>query len=89
MTVGEFWERVMFVCVKFDCSVTSGPRTDARNAHVGGSPGSRHRLVRGGKAADVVPDENTPARRKQVFEYAVELGLWALDETDHVHLDGR
>ena len=86
---GEFWSVVRALCALYDASVTGGPRTAARNAAVGGTPRSRHLLVYGGKAADLVPDDwaHAPALAAD----AVKLGLWSkVDESEtkgkHVHV---
>lgn len=89
MNPGEFWGHVMYLCALYSCSVTSGPRTTRRNTSVGGAGQSRHLLSMGGLAADLVPDENTIERRAEIATAARALGLWTLDEGDHLHVDGR
>ena len=84
--LGELLERVRALCAIHHCSVTSGARTEKRNAAVGGHPKSWHRLERGALGVDVVPDTRTPAKRAEVARAARRLGLHAVVESDHVHL---
>jgi uncharacterized protein YcbK (DUF882 family) len=86
MTRFEFREAVYFLCVILECSETSGFRTQARNTKVGGKPKSKHRKA---LAVDVVPDRNSPERRRAVCDAADRLGIGSLDEGDHVHLQVR
>jgi hypothetical protein len=86
----QFAEIVLSLVAQFHCSETSGVRTPARNARVGGAKRSRHLLQYGkGLARDLVPDDNTVAVRQALVREAKRRGLWALDEGDHVHVDGR
>jgi hypothetical protein len=85
-SLSEFRLLVYALCRIHDCSETSGIRTLHRSALVGGAPQSRHLVRFGGKAADVVPDDNSSAARGLVVRDARKLGLTALDESDHVHI---
>jgi hypothetical protein len=76
-----FADKVLALCLIFDCSETSGFRTEKRNELVGGAPNSRH-LV--GLGRDIVPDD--PSRTDDVCQAARRLGLWVLVEGDHIHL---
>ena len=69
-----------FVC-RFRASVTSGPRTEKRNAIVGGVKNSAHVA---GVGYDVVYDVTPPLDEVQV--YAHRLGLRVIREDDHDHL---
>lgn len=60
-------------------------RTTVHNRAVGGHPHSPHLL---GIAADLIPDINTPRVRNAIVLDANRLGLWALAEEDHVHVQG-
>ena len=86
MSYAEFCITMKVLCVLFSCSETSGIRTADHNTEVGGVNLSRHQVVYGGKARDLVPDESTPEKRKEVKDAAIKLGLWAQDEGDHVHI---
>ena len=85
----QYQERKLCLCALFSCSVTSGVRTIGHNAAVGGSPVSKHVLHMGGMADDLVPDKNTLELRGELVQAAHALGLWALDEVSHVHIQGR
>jgi hypothetical protein len=76
-----FSDKVLFLCLVFDCSETSGFRTNTRNIAVGGALNSRH-LV--GLGRDIVPDDQS--RTDEVCQAARKLGLWVLVEGDHIHL---
>lgn len=82
-SISEFRFASWVLCRVFNCSETSGHRTAERNAQVGGSEGSQH-LIGGGM--DLVPTPNTKEQRARVKDAAEALGLWALDETHHVHI---
>jgi len=77
----EFAERILTLRLRFAFSVTSWGRTPAHNQAVGGQPNSRHLTWRG---VDVLLDD--PGQREEFFKCAVELGLKALDERDHIHI---
>lgn len=84
-----FCERVRCLCALHSASVTSGIRSEGRNARVGGSPASKHRLEAGGWAADLALDSQGDTEASQrLVDDARRLGLWAVDEGDHVHLQG-
>lgn len=79
----DFYDKIDIICSMCDCSVTSTHRSHKRNLAVGGHSKSKH-LV--GLAADLVPDDNIEVVRKSVVDLAHDLGLGALDEEDHVHV---
>jgi hypothetical protein len=54
---------------------------------VGGGEFSWHRIERGGIAADVVLDDMDPTVRRFLIAAARKLGMDAIDETDHIHLE--
>ena len=76
-----FPDKVLALCLIYDCSETSGFRTDMRNLQVGGAPNSRHKV---GLGRDIVPDD--PRRTDEVVHAAEKLGLWVLVESDHIHV---
>lgn len=82
-TLSEFWTAIFVLCRIHDCSVTSGYRTQSRNLMVGGVETSQHLL---GRAADLVPDDLSEEMRSLIVEHATKIGLFALDEGDHVHI---
>lgn len=84
----EFNDAVYYICVILQCSETSGFRTQHRNAlpEIKGHQFSKHLK---GLARDLVPDVNTPEMRRIVVDAARRLGLGALDEGDHVHVQIR
>jgi len=74
-------EGVVFLCCKHRGSVSSWGRTPGHNKAVGGVENSLHQIWLG---CDVVLDVN---QKNVVFEAdARELGLSALWEKDHYHL---
>lgn len=75
---------VISLSVEFDLSVTSWIRTRARNHKVGGMPHSLHMM---GLAVDVVLDNETDTML--FLSKARSLGLIALDERDHIHLQAK
>jgi len=82
MTRIEFLLTIDLLCQLHYASVTSGRRTEARNKTVGGNPHSMHCS---GMAADLVPDDW--ARAKLLARDANRLGLQAVIESDHVHIE--
>ena len=76
-----FSDKVLALCLIYDCSETSGFRTEKRNKAVGGVPNSRHKV---GLGRDIVLD--VPVRTEEVCRAARRLGLWVLVEDDHIHL---
>jgi hypothetical protein len=69
-------------------TVTSWGRTVAHNAAVGGDEHSQHLLW---LACDVVPPGNSTAAgapdwRARMVASAIDAGLYAIDEVDHVHV---
>ena len=89
-----FNERVLCLCAIHGLSETSGMRTRDRNASVGGSEDSKHLLEFGGWARDLAFDpylgtELTPNERADILRDAQALGLWVVDEGDHLHVQGK
>lgn len=64
-----------------ELSVTSWGRTESRNKMVGGHLRSRHMDW---MAVDVVPDDWD--KHAEIMEDAGRLGLKAINEGDHIHL---
>lgn len=57
-----------------------------RNVRAGGVVNSRHLDW---LAIDLVPDTNTTEVRKAIVEHATKLGMFALDEIDHIHIQAK
>lgn len=72
-------------------SETSGGRTEARNAAVGGKPGSKH-VVGGHNSVGRDFSASTVKQLHDAAKVAVELGLWALvhdvGSGKHLHTQG-
>lgn len=85
----QYKERVLCLQALHDASCTSSGRTTIRNAQVGGAEMSKHLLARGAWADDLVPDEMNQFSRAAIVRDAQTFGLWALDEGDHVHVQGK
>lgn len=80
-SVFDFVHVVLLLAIQYRFSVTSWLRSPARNVAVGGHLHSYHML---GLGLDVILD---PGEDKNAFfEDAKRLGLSALDEGDHIHL---
>ena len=84
----EFSLVMQVFCRLFDCSETSGIRTEKRSnlPRIKGAKRSRHKIKYGGCADDLVPDKNTKANRQALVTAARKLGFYAKDEGDHVHI---
>ncbi len=76
-----FADKVLALCLIYDCSETSGFRTEKRNKAEKGADDSRHLE---GLARDIVPDDRT--KDHEISHAAKRLGLWVLIESDHIHL---
>ena len=85
MNIMEFKLAVVTLGQRHRFSETSGLRTAKRNKQVGGNPNSRHLL---GMAVDVVLDENHKGPREALITDARRMGLVAVYEGDHIHLQG-
>jgi hypothetical protein len=81
MDVATFILHVFTLCIGHGGSVTSWIRSTRHNMAVGGQPNSLHRV---GLAADLVFDE--PADQLSAAITAKRLGLYALDEGSHLHV---
>jgi len=75
-----FWRFRQYVYLMPSARVTSWYRTPEHNADVGGAPRSQHLL---GLGIDVVVPEADRARALQVARF---LGLVAIDEGNHIHI---
>ena len=82
MTVHEFVDVILTLNIEFNFSVTSWIRTHQRNREVGGNVESFHRC---GLGLDCVLD--LPTSKEHFIKRARKLGLDAIDEGDHVHLE--
>lgn len=75
------------ICVKHNGSVTGGPRTEKRNAAVGGVERSWHLWSRGGLAVDVIFDDNLErARAINAFE-RMDYQVIASYADGHIHVE--
>jgi len=81
MTLNAFTLAVVALALEVPLSVTSWIRSPARNGIVGGHPDSYHLSA---LAVDVVPDN--PADTDKIKARAARLGLKALNEGSHIHL---
>ena len=81
MTPADFYDRVLVYCAVLNASMTSGRRTQAHNAAVGGVTHSAHRA---GLAFDVVYDQVVSGADRD--SWADRLGLKVVIEGDHDHL---
>lgn len=81
MSPHEFLDVRMALAAAFELRETSGHRSPASNQRLGGVTHSAHLFF---LAVDVILDE--PADRAAFLEDANRLGLLALDEGDHIHL---
>jgi uncharacterized protein YcbK (DUF882 family) len=72
------------LCEQYGASVTSWYRTPRRNRAVGGHPSSLHLK---GLAVDLVADD--PSAHPTIAAHARRLGLVAIQEEDHVHIQAR
>lgn len=77
-----FCHATLFLCKLHRGSVTSWIRSEQRNAAQGGVTDSWHL---DGLAADITPDD--PARKSFLIVDAVKLGMDAIDEGNHVHIE--
>lgn len=84
MGIAEFSNLVALVVLFASGSVVSWLRSWKRNQEVGGHESSLH-LV--GLAVDIVFDDDV--EKKAGMQMAERLGLLAIDEGDHVHIQVR
>jgi uncharacterized protein YcbK (DUF882 family) len=80
----KFIERVVTLLEIYPGSVTSWIRSHKRNREVGGSKASWHLA---GLAVDIVLDEMEESNRISMVQRARRIGLDAIDEIDHIHLE--
>jgi hypothetical protein len=81
-TLYDFLAIVIHIARTHNASITSYIRTPKHNAAVGGVANSRHL---DGFGVDLLPDE--PADLESIVIHAHNLGLRALNEQDHVHIE--
>ena len=81
MTADEFTDAILDLRGTFSFSITSWIRSEARNKKVGGAARSHHL---DGTAVDLVLDDKTQA--PALIAAAAALGINAIDEKDHLHL---
>ena len=82
MTIHDFVDAILTLNTQFDFSVTSWIRTSRRNREVGGNAESYHLC---GLGIDCILD--VPTSKESLIRRARKLGLDAVDEGDHVHLE--
>lgn len=81
MSLSDFYVLIFALCRIFGGSTTSGIRSIKRNILVGGVPDSKHLT---GFGVDIVLDD---PKKRVAFIAAVEaVGLRAIDEGDHMHV---
>ena len=80
----EFVEKVVTLLEIYPGSVTSWFRSHKRNKEVGGGRASWHLA---GLAVDIVLDDMEESHRISMVQRARRIGLDAIDEIDHVHLE--
>ena len=83
----EFNERVRVLLSLHNGSITSTVRSHLHNLEVGGGQSSWHRLERGAVACDIVLDDMSQGFREMFCVQARQLGMDAVDEVDHIHLE--
>ena len=92
-TYAEFNERARCLAVLHEMSVTSGGRSEERNAAVGGNENSWHRWARGGMGWDLAPPASLPpgeSRTTRIANAAVDarvLGMDAVEYDTHLHIE--
>lgn len=84
MTIFDFISVILTLAAEFDFSVTSWLRSRSRNKEIGGNAEGFHLC---GLAVDAVLD--TPTHKESLMKRARRLGLDAIDEGDHVHLEPK
>ncbi len=77
----RFEDKIRSLLLGYPGSVTSWIRSPSRNKLVGGAVNSKHLI---GLAIDIVLDN--PADNFAFIQTAQSMGLWTLDEGDHVHV---
>lgn len=80
-SVVTFLEKILSLAVKYPLSVSSWIRSPVRNVMVGGHERSLHLL---GLAVDIVLDDM--GRTKDFIRDCHRIGLIAVDEKDHIHV---
>ena len=82
MDLNHFAHVTLFLCKLHRGSVKSWIRSEQHNAAEGGVPDSWHL---DGLAADITTDD--PSRKPFLIVDAAKLGLDAIDEGNHVHIE--
>lgn len=86
MTLYEFVDNIQILRSIYPMSCTSWFRSIKRNKEVGGLDNSFHRM---GLAIDVVMDKDFNFVVTQFITDCSRLGLQAIDEKDHYHLEPK
>lgn len=76
-----FENKIRTLAIKYPISITSWGRSEKHNRMVGGAANSKHLVW---LAVDVVLDDSGEAA--DFIRDAKILGLWTLDEGDHIHV---
>lgn len=84
MSENTFYQYMIYLCEKYNGSISSMHRTISHNAKVGGAVNSQHL---GYKAADLVCDSWD--KKDEIILEIKRKGLFILDEQDHLHIDDR
>jgi len=84
MTIGEFWEKVTAICLRFDGKVISGPRSVNWNDELGSGDYSYHP---DGLSADIEFYADYDLDR--AAQHAGKLGLWVQKKTRAMHVQPK
>jgi len=84
MTIGEFWEKVNALCLRFDGKVISGSRSVNWNAELDSGDYSFHP---DGLSADIEFHINEDMDR--AAEHAEKLGLWVQKKNLAMHVQPK
>jgi len=84
MTIGEFWEKVTVICLRYDGKVISGPRSPKWNKEVGGVASSYHV---DGLAADI--QLRTDPDKADAAIHARKLGMWVQVKNNVIHVQPK
>jgi len=84
MSMCEFLYKVLAICFRWQCSVTSWIRSRAHNGAVGGHPNSLHIW---GLAVDIVPDNWDDLQ--WILADIRDAGLHYKVESDHIHIQAK
>lgn len=81
LSVATFLGKITSLAIKYPLSVTSWIRSPLRNITIGGHEFSLHMLA---LAVDIVLDDM--GRKKDFIKDCRRIGLIAVDEGDHIHV---